>query len=252
LPGLEDLGKESLLNAESTPSKSGFSGKQVMLFILLAILVTAGITYWLIRTYFFARDFAPVELSQEEQVELDTKLRSLGVDPESLLPGANRGSDSGLGEAIEDRIQRDADGNLIPEAYSEVGASRVIDLSERELNSMLANNSDLARRFAVDLSDNLASAKLLMPFDPDFPVLGGKTLRLNAGLEIDYRNEKPVVILRGVSVMGVPIPNAWLGNLKNVDLVNEFGGGPGFWQNFADGVEVIEIANGKLHIELKE
>ncbi len=240
------------MNAETVPTaaKQGFSGKQVMLFVLLAILVTAGITYWLIRTYFFASDFDPVELSQEEQVELDTKLRNLGVDPEALLPGANRGPDAG--GRIEDQIQRDRDGNVIPEAYSEVGASRVIDLSERELNAMLANNSDLSRRFAVDLSDNLASAKVLMPFDPDFPVLGGKTLRLNAGLEIDYRNEQPVVILRGVSVMGVPIPNAWLGGLKNVDLVNEFGGSEGFWQNFAEGVEVIEIADGKLHIELKE
>jgi len=135
-----------------------------MLFVLLAILVTAGITYWLIRTYFFASDFDPVELSQEEQVELDTKLRNLGVDPESLLPGANRGPNP-LGR-IEDEIQRDRDGNLIPEAYSEVGASRVIDLSERELNSMLANNSDLARRFAVDLSDNLASAKLCQTTSP--------------------------------------------------------------------------------------
>lgn len=233
------------MNTETAPTKGGFSGKQVLLFLLLAILVTAGITYWLIRTYVFASDFRPVELSQKEQVKLDDKLRAMGVDPESLLPDADRGP-------IEDRIQRDGDGNLIPEAYTEAGASRVIELSERELNSMLANNSDLARRFAVDLSDSLASAKLLVPFDQDFPVLGGKTLRVNAGLELDYRNDQPVVILRGVSVMGVPIPNAWLGNLKNVDLVDQFGGNPGFWQNFADGVEVIEIKDGELHIELKE
>lgn len=238
------------MNAEAAPAKRGFSGTQVLLFLLLAVLITAGITYWLIRTYVFANDFRPVELSQKEQVKLDDKLRSLGVDPESLLPGADRGDRPD--ELIQNRAQRDQDGNLIPERYSEEGASRVIDLSERELNSMLATNSDLAKRFAVDLSDSLASAKVLLPFDPDFPILGGKTLRLNAGLELDYRNDKPVVILRGVSVMGVPIPNAWLGSVKNVDLVEQFGGNPGFWQSFADGVEVIEIADGKLHIELKE
>ena len=240
------------MNTDTAAEKRGFSGKQVMLFLLLAVLVTAGITYWLIRTYVFANDFRPVELSQKEQGKLDGKLRAMGVDPESLLPGANRGDQANSGLSIEERIQRDADGNLIPEAYSEVGASRVIELSERELNSMLASNSDLAKRFAVDLSDSLASAKLLVPFEPDFPVLGGKTLRVNAGLELDYRNEKPVVILRGVSVMGVPIPNAWLGNLKNVDLVDQFGGNPGFWQSFTDGVEVIDIQDGQLHIELKE
>ncbi len=241
---------ELILNAETTVAKRGFSGKQVVLFLLLAVLVTAGLTYWLIRTYVFASDFRPVELSQKEQVRLDSKLRALGVDPGALLPNADRGGVAA--GRLEDSIQRDSDGNLIPEAYSETGASRVIDLSERELNSMLANNSDLAKRFAVDLSDSLASAKLLVPFEPDFPVLGGKTLRVNAGLELDYRNGQPVVILRGVSVMGVPIPNAWLGSLKNVDLVDQFGGNPGFWQSFADGVEIISIEDGKLHIELKE
>lgn len=237
------------MNTDSASSEIGFSGKQVGLFILLAVLVTAGITFWLIRTYLFANDFRPVELSQQEQVELDDKLRAIGVDPESLLPDADRGDT----ESLASRIERDSEGRLIPERYSEEGASRTVELSERELNSMLANNSDLARRFAVDLADSLASAKLLIgPIDPDIPVLGGKTLRFSAGLELDYRDERPVVILRGVSLMGVPIPNSWLGNLKNVDLVNEFGGDPGFWQSFADGVEIIEISDGKLRIELKE
>lgn len=237
------------MNTETGSAKGGFSGKQVSLFILLAVLVTFGITFWLVRTYLFADDFRPVELSQKEQVVLDDKLRTIGVDPEALLPRADRGDE----ESLASRIARDTEGRLIPERYSEEGASRVVELSERELNSMLANNSELARRFAVDLSDSLASAKLLVgPIDPEVPVLGGKTLRFSAGLELDYRDERPIVILRGVSLMGVPIPNSWLGNLKNVDLVSEFGGNPGFWQSFADGVELIEIAEGKLHIELKE
>lgn len=242
--------KEVNLNAEASTAKDGFSGKQVMLFLLAAIFLTAGVTYFLVRTYLFASEFQPTELSQKEQKKLDAKLRAIGVDPESLLPNADREGTSS--ERLANRIERDSDGNLLPERYSEEGASRSVELSERELNSMLASNSDLAKRFSVDLSDNLASAKLLVPFEQDFPVVGGKTLRFNAGLELDYRNERPIVILRGISVMGVPIPNAWLGNLKNVDLVNEFGGNPGFWQNFANGVELIEIADGKLHIELKE
>jgi hypothetical protein len=88
--------------------------------------------------------------------------------------------------------------------------------------------------------------------EPDFPVLGGKIIRVNAGLELAYRDSGPVVMLKGVSVMGVPIPNAWLGNLKNVDLVREFGGDRGFWRAFADGVEFIEVSDGELQIKLKE
>jgi hypothetical protein len=125
-------------------------------------------------------------------------------------------------------------------------------LTERELNGLLAHNTDLARRFAIDLSEDLASAKLLIPVDPDFPIFGGRILRVRAGLELAYRLERPVVKLRGISVMGVPLPNAWLGNLKNVDLVEQFGGNDGFWRSFAAGVELIEIREGELKIKLKE
>ena len=109
----------------------------------------------------------------------------------------------------------------------------------------------MADKLAIDLSDNLASARLLIPLDPDFPMFGGKTLKLNAGIEIAFKNERPIVKLRGVSAWGVPVPDAWLGNLKNVDLVNEFGGQQGFWKSFADGIEYIEINEGKINVKLK-
>lgn len=47
---------------------------------------------------------------------------------------------------------------------------------------------------------------------------------MSAGLELRFAAGRPVVALRGVSLWGVPIPNAWLGGIKNLDLVKEFGG----------------------------
>ena len=223
----------------TAPAKS-FSGKQVLLFVLVAVLVTAGLSFWLIRTYIHPGDFKPVSLSAREQGQLDDKLRQLGVNPRELLPNAKR----------EDQF--DDEGRQVPEKYSEDPGKRDIRMSERELNALVANNPELAKRFAIDLSDNLASAKLLIPVDPDMPVLGGRILRVNAGIEVAYREERPVVKLRGISVMGVPVPNAWLGNLKNVDLVQEFGTGPGFWNSFAAGVDLIEVVDGQLHIKLRE
>ena len=70
--------------------------------------------------------------------------------------------------------------------------------------------TDLAERLVIDLADDVASAKLLIDLDPDFPFLGGKTLKVNAGAELAYENSRPIVVLKGVSVWGVPIPNAWL------------------------------------------
>jgi len=210
--------------------QQGLRWTQVLLIVLATILVTVGVTYWILSAYVFVKEFKPVELKAREEQVLNAKLRAIGYD---------------VGE-------RDSEGKLKPEPYSEVGASREVSFSERELNAMLAKNTDLARKLAIDLSDSLVSAKLLVPMEPDFPVLGGKTLRVNAGVELAYKGSKPIVILKGVSVMGVPVPNAWLGNLKNVDLVNEFGADQGFWRTFSEGVEDIHVEEGQMKIKLRE
>ncbi|MDT8387412.1 MAG: hypothetical protein RQ736_07855 [Thiogranum sp.] len=216
---------------EQTPEPPrGLRWPQVLLIVIGTMLVTVGVTYWVLTSYLFVKEFKPVELQAREVQVLDAKLRAIGFD---------------VGE-------HDPAGNLRPEPYSEIGARREVAFSERELNAMLARNTDMARKLAIDLSDDLVSAKLLIPLDPDFPMLGGKTLRVNAGVELAYQGSKPVVVLRGVSVMGVPVPNAWLGNLKNVDLVGEFGANQGFWKTFSEGVEDIQVEEGRMKIKLRE
>jgi hypothetical protein len=222
--------------------KRGLSLPKVLLVVVITVLVTIGGSYWFLTTYIFARDFKPVELNTKEQQVLDGKLRALGYQPEASSSEPSRPSPA----------EFDEHGVLKPERYSEAGAKREIAFNERELNALLAHNTDLARKLAIDLSQDLVSVKLLVPMDPDFPVLGGKTLRFNAGVEVAYANGEPSVVLKGVSIMGVPVPNAWLGGLKNIDLVQEFGGGPGFWKTFSEGVEDIHVEDGRLKIKLKE
>jgi hypothetical protein len=65
-------------------------------------------------------------------------------------------------------------------------------------------------------------------------------------------NSNSRVVLRCVTVMGVPIPNAWLGGLKNIDLISEFGDEQGFWKGFAEGVDNIHVEDGEVKIKLKE
>jgi hypothetical protein len=200
--------------------------------ILLTIIVTAVVTFFAVKYFLSPRPFSPVELSQKEEIKLNEKLQYFG------LPA--------LASSNEDQP------TIEPEAYSEKDTKREISFSEKELNALLAKNTDLADKVAIDLSESLASAKMIIPLDPDFPVLGGKTLKVTGGAEFAFRDGRPVVILKGVSVWGVPIPNAWLGNLKNVDLVSEFGGDEGFWKSFAEGVSNIQIEEGQLKIKLKE
>jgi hypothetical protein len=223
---------------QAPPERQGLRGVHVFWIVVATILITVAVTFWVVRTYIYARDFTPVELTAAEQQTLDGKLRALGYDP---------------GPVPTDEPTRETDEAwLRPERYDETGARRSIRFSERELNGMIARNPDLARKLAVDLSDDLVSARLLVPVDPDFPILGGKTLRVSTGVEMAFRDARPVVVLRGVSIMGIPLPNAWLGNLKNIDLVGEFGDQQGFWKTFADGVDHVRVAEGHLNVDLKE
>lgn len=230
----------STSNAPTPPERGGLKGRHVVWVVLATILVTIALTYWVLRTYVYARDFEPVELTAAEQQKLDVKLRAIGYDP-------------GPAKTAETLAGKESDQAwLRPERYSEAGAKHEVSFSERELNGILANNTDLARKLAVDLGDDLVSARLLVPVDPEFPILGGKTLRVSTGVEMAYRDAKPIIILKGVSVMGVPIPNAWLGGLKNIDLISEFGDSGGFWKSFADGVEDIRVDEGSLKVKLRE
>ncbi len=217
----------------SQPEKKRFDKLHVVLFVLLAIIVTALISVFVFRTYIFQTSFTPVVLSQKQERVLNKKLSLIGL--------RDLGSDTGQ-----------AGGRLEPERYSEEGAKREVIFSEDEVNALLAKNTELADKFAIDLSDDLISAKLLVPLDEDFPIMGGKTLKLKAGVELAYRGDTPVVVLKGVSIMGIPVPNAWLGGLKNIDLVKEYGHDQGFWKSFAEGVEQIRIEEGELKIKLKE
>lgn len=205
---------------------------QILGIVLIAMIITSAATIWLVKSYLFPSEFTPVSLNSREQSVLAAKLERLNLPQPPAKEAGNA--------------------RLEPQAYSEVGASREINLTERELNSLLANNTDLARKVAIDLSANLISARILIPMDEDFPILGGKTLRANTGIEFAYQNERPVVKLKGVTIMGVPIPNAWLGGLKNIDLVGEFGADEGFWKAFADGVAAINVEEGTLKLRLKE
>lgn len=237
------------LDTNISEQKQGLRWSHVLWIILATILITAGATYWAVRTYVFAKDFEPVVLKQKEVLVLNRKLEQLGFTTETEAPAS---TDKQTGKNSNPASEFNAEGNLKPQVYSEVGAKREVSLSERELNSLLAKNTDLARKLAIDLSDDLMSAKLLVPVDPDFPVLGGKTLRVTGGLEVAYDNDKPIVVLRGVSIMGVPVPNAWLGGMKNIDLVKEFSTSEGFWKAFADGIQNIHVEDGRLIIKLKE
>lgn len=223
---------------EPPTTQSHFGWFKILVIVVIATTIATAVTVWAISHYIFPKEFKPVTLSTQEAQVLDQKLERLDSFQTPLIP--------------RKPLSPAADSSLEPERYSEKGATRAIVLSEKELNALLAKNTDLAKKLAIDLSDDLASAKLLLPLDDDFPFLGGQTLKVAAGLALAFREGKPIIALKGVSIWGVPLPNAWLGNIKNVDLVREFGDTDGFWGTFAAGIDDIKIEEGNLRIKLKE
>lgn len=205
--------------------------------VIVVTILTTLVTLWLASAIFFPRAFTPVHLSAKEERALETKLRGLNLPIQ-----ISRQQENKKGKPVK---------ALEPQPYSESEAAHDITLTEREVNALIATNTDLADKLAIDLSPDLISARLLVPLDPELPVLGGKTLKLSSGFGLAYQNGRPSVILKGVTLWGVALPNSWLGNLKNVDLVHEYGD-EGFWKAFAEGVEDMKVGDGTLIIKLKE
>ena len=151
---------------QEAPAKKTFPTWAI---ILITIVLTVVATTLVFRYYFFPSPHKPVALSEKENQTLDQKLQY-------LIPRYNAENEN------QSQTQ-----TLEPEAYSELGAKREVEFSEREVNALLARNTDLADKLAIDLADDLVSAKLLVPLEPDFPIMGGKTVRINAGMSLSYQ-----------------------------------------------------------------
>ncbi|PVV10767.1 MAG: hypothetical protein B6D77_07715, partial [gamma proteobacterium symbiont of Ctena orbiculata] len=101
-------------------TKNGFRGIHILWIVMATILVTAAITYWVVRTYIYAKDFTPVELNHAEQQVLNGKLKQLGYEP------------SPASESNAKPQQKETDEEwLKPQRYNEKGARREVFFSER-------------------------------------------------------------------------------------------------------------------------
>lgn len=217
---------------ETVGKPSGSKTTRTLTIGFLLVCVTALLVAFWVKRNVYASKFTPIALSRQEQQVLETKLARL--------------------QKREPKTRPQPGSPLDPEPYSEAGAKREIRLTERELNGLIANTREVAERVAIDLSEDLVSVRLVVPVDDEVPVLGGKTLKVHMGLTVRTEGGMPQIALKGVSLGGIPMPNAWLGHLKNVNLLEEFGTEDGFWKIFAQGVREIQIREGHLRITLKE
>lgn len=209
-----------------------FGCMQVLGIILAAVLLSAIAAGIWVKYNVYASAFKTTTLSEKEEAAFAEKLARLEAAGGSAAPPSSNVAE--------------------PEAYTEDDAKREIRITEKELNAIIDKNPEWAERVAIDISRDLLSVVLLVPVDPEFPIIGGTTARITAGATLRFENDKPVVIVRGISIGGVPLPSAWMGDLKNKDLVQEFGGQGGFWDGLSRGVEAIKLEDGNLYLKLRE
>ena len=212
-------------------------GSSFLLYVLIlgvVVIITVAATLWVSRTWLTPTQMEPVTLGRDEIHALEAKLSELhkarGIDwpehPETEAPSP------------------------APAPYRERPEDRIIEFTERELNAMIARNPDLAGRMALHLGQDTLSANMLIPMPEDFPLFGGRELRVSTGLSIHQREDGPAFIIEGVSLMGIPLPAAWLGGLKGQDLMELYRPHSGFWHAVGEGIEDVRVEQGLLRVEL--
>lgn len=186
------------------------------LFVLLAVVaITAAITWWWAMRQFNAQPFQPVHLDARERAAFQEKMAAFAADV-PVHPGV-----------------------IAPAAPPE--PPRSVTLTERELNALVANNTGLAERVYLDLDNDAIKARVNLPLEPDFPVLGGKTIRATLTLGVTLEAHQLHVRVADLSIGGFPLPNAWLGGLKKVDLIQEYYGNDPAMQAFVEGIEALKV-----------
>lgn len=220
---------------DHNPTARGRSSRLPWILVLLlsVLLVAAGL-----RIHFLmqAEREMMVSLTPAEQSVLDAKLARLREAAVGTAPVA--------GEAPE-AARAEPGAAAIPEVYEEDPEQRQLRFTERELNAAIARDPALAGRAAVRLSPGQVSSSFLVDVPEDLPLLGGRQLRVQAGLRLVTEGDRVQARLIGVTVAGVPLPNAWLGGLKGADLLEGSGLG-----GLGAGIETVEVGEGWVALRL--
>lgn len=136
-----------------------------------------------------------------------------------------------------------------PEGPKYEKGSKEIILTERELNGLLNENTELGKSVSFELARNAIHARVETDLDPDLPLVGGKHLKARARFLVSDEPGKAALVLDDVTVWGVSLPNDWLGGLKGHDLLGETLGGK---RGKIAGVEEFKVEPGRLLIRLAE
>ena len=209
--------------------------------IALVLLLIIGLGIWGIVRSLRPTPIQPTELTEQEEQVLEGKL-------EILRQGAER-SDELAAEPPRD--SRDLPVTVDAEEDPDFVRKPIV-ITEREINGMLDTNTELGDKVRVTLTRDRVLLKIVVPVPPEYPVIGGKTLRLAARARASLEDEQLEIRLEKISFSGIPVPNAWLMDLQDMNLVDTVFPDEEMQAAFTEGIESFEIRNGEMEILLAE
>jgi hypothetical protein len=202
-----------------------------LLALVVVIVATVAITLWWIQ-----RPIKPVVLSAKEKAAVEEKLRHLG---------GTQAEAPSMATAKEAKPKGAEDRRYVP-------GSKVLKLTERELNGLLNANTDLGETVRLEFAQDAVNAYLAVPIPKDFPVGGGKIFRARGRFHLSLGNGgAPVAMLEDVTVFGLSLPKAWLGGLKGENLLSDAvgkrNGAP-----IIKGIKSLRVEPGALVLEVED
>ena len=223
-------------------------GCGTILVLLALVVATILITLWWIQ-----RPIKPVVLSAPERAVIEEKLqhvdgRNTPVSAPTIAPVPNRGS-----EAVElpNVVAPPTDSNR-GQDRPYVAGSKVLKLTEREINGLLNANTDMGKSVRLEFAQDAVNAYLVVPIPEDFPIAGGKMFRARGRFRVSLGNGgTPYAILEDVTVFGLSLPKAWLGGLKGENLLGD-AMGQGKGSPVLQGIKSLRIEPGALVLEVED
>ena len=225
-------------------------GCGTLVTLALLVVATAALTLWWIQ-----RPIKPVVLSPREKVALDQKLQRLeganptnspgerglraSSQPRPTAEAPDRAPGTGSGPEIDDRNLR---------IY--VPGSKVLKLTEREVNGLLNANTDLGKSIRLEFAQDAINAYLAVRIPDDFPIGGGKMFRARGRFRVSIGNGQPYAILEDVTVFGLSLPKAWLGGIKGENLLGQAMGDQK-WKGIK-GIKSLRVEPGALVLEVED
>jgi hypothetical protein len=134
-----------------------------------------------------------------------------------------------------------------------VPGGKVLKLTEREVNGLLNENTELGNSVHIEFGKDAINAYVVVPIPKDFPIGGGKNFRARARFALSLTKDgEPYAILEDVTVYGLSLPKAWLGGLKGQNLLGDAAGHRKNGGPILQGIKSLRVEPGALVLEVED